>query len=217
MTWPASPHTSRARGGCRPRGRLAGGWHTPSTRKLHLHDEHRRAHVRPCSAKGKRRGRKAKGGSALSHARVLRASGLLPSNWCGLPAAAPAGKTALVGGLPVRTRRTAPQRPLTRPCLPLGRPAPKASPQGPVGGCAAAVRPGRSRRCCGLAHAGGPAADRPLSQPHGHARRGRGAADRHDRAGATARSTTSAGRRHLPNQGARTESNWKKVLNRAHL
>ena len=116
----------------------------------------------------------------------------------------------------MRTRRTAPQRPLTRPCLPLGRPAPKASPQGPVGGCAAAVRPGRSRRCCGLAHAGGPAADRPLSQPHGHARRGRGAADRHDRAGASARSATSAGRRHLPNQGARTESNWKKVFNRAH-
>ena len=35
-------HTSRARGGW-PRGRLTGGWHTPSTRKLHLHDEHRRA------------------------------------------------------------------------------------------------------------------------------------------------------------------------------
>ena len=45
-----STHASRAGAEAAEarRGRLAGGWHTPSTRKLHLHDEHRRAHVRPC-------------------------------------------------------------------------------------------------------------------------------------------------------------------------
>ena len=72
-----STHVSRARGGW-PRGRLAGGWHTPSTRKLHLHDEHRRAHVRPCSAKGKRRGRKAKGGSGTKKLRHLSFLCFLP-------------------------------------------------------------------------------------------------------------------------------------------
>ena len=55
------------------------------------------------------------------------------------------------------------------------------------GGGGAAVRPGQSRRSCSLSRPGGSPADRPLAQPHGHARRGRGAADGDDRAGAAPR------------------------------
>ena len=116
------------------RARRPPGWHALSTRSCTVT---RNMAVRPVSVglpnrARPRGGTRSEGAVARFFPTCFKGIGrCYARNWCGLPAAAPAGKTALVGGLPVRTRRAAPQRRLTRPCLPLGRPAPKASPHPP--------------------------------------------------------------------------------------